>query len=194
MERRLFLRNAAAGLAITPVLVQSGCAALSAGTSGKPLKGALLGTQYEGLETTGPEVQHPYFTDPAWEKAIPNYLEYNRVREDTNGRRSDEMILKHEPHLKLAGNRSDSMVDFVNPIKHPHVHNHWWSWIELWDGKTAPSVVNILAPKAGETLYGPDGIQFFAWLYAQKPFENDVIRIRAYCVTHGLFTKYETIG
>ncbi len=194
MERRTFIRNTIAGLAVTPVLLQTGCAASKANAAGKPFKGSLLGTQYENLEATGPEITHAYFTDSTWEKTIPNYMDYNRVREDTNGKRGDQMLIKHEPHLKLAGNRSDSMVDFVNTVKHPHVHNHFWSWVELWDGKNAPVAVNILAPKEGEALYGPDGVQFFAWLYAQKPFEGDTVRIRAYCVTHGLFTKYEKIG
>lgn len=195
MERRSFLRTTATGLVVAPAALAAGCASTTAHAAykGKPFKGSLKGTEWEGLETTSPDVQHPYFTDKTWEATIPEYLEYNRIREDTLGRRSDEMIIKHEPHLKVAGNRSDSMVDFINTLKHPHVHNHWWSWVELWDGKTQPTVINILAPKEGETLYGPEGIQFFAWLYTPRPFGNDVVRVRAYCVTHGLFTKYEKI-
>ncbi len=194
MERRIFLRTTATGLIATPLLVTTASAKKQKDYRKRPFKNSLKGTEWEGKETTSPDIQHPYFPDKAWEKTIPNYLEYNRMREDTGATRSNEMIAKHEPHLKLAGNRSDAMVDFVNTLKHPHVHNHWWSWVEIWDGKAPPTVVHVNAPAENETLYGQDGVNFFAWLYTQKPLENDIVRVRAYCVTHGLFTKYEKIA
>ena len=161
---------------------------------GRKFEGSLLKTKWEGIETTDPSVQHPYFKDKNWKKDNPDFLASNAVRADNNAKRGEANLKKHDPRLQVSKNKSEATVDFRNDPPHPQAAGHWWSWIEIWDGKGKPAVLRFEEPAAGETLWGEAGNAFVATFFLDgSPLGGERLRVRAYCVTHGLYTKYFNI-
>ncbi|MEW6775873.1 MAG: hypothetical protein AB1405_06245 [Bdellovibrionota bacterium] len=194
-SRRDFLHVVGAGILAAPFLAPWIVPAGTLDLSGKPFKGSLLGTKYEGMETTAAEVQHAYFADEKWEKKAPAFMEYNAAREDNNAKRSEMNLKKHDPQIQIGGNRAELTVDFKNKALdpkdlHPHAAGHWWSWFEIWDNASDPAWIFVHEPAEGETRWGKAGVDFGAQLFLKNPLKGNLIRVRAYCVTHGLYTKY----
>lgn len=189
-NRRSFLKIVGSGIVAAPFLGAQVMDARALDLSGKPFKDSLKGTKYEGQATISPEVQHPYFTDSAWLGKVPDFFEYNAKREDTGAERPENNLIKHEIHLDVGGNRAEVSVNFINKLKHPHQVGHWWSWIELWDKENDPAWIFIHQPAGGEDRWGPNGVNFAPDIFLKNKIKGNLVRVRAYCVTHGLYTHY----
>lgn len=190
-SRRNFLRSLGTGLVAAPFVLSRVAAAdeILNPKSYRDYDDSLL-ERFKGQVTTTHEVRHSYFPDERWEKKAPDFVEFNRIREDNDARRDDVNIIKHRPRSRLANNRYELMIDFQNDPPHPQVHDHWWSWIEVWDNAGEPAVLTIEPPAPNETLWGKAGIQWMTTMHLPKPLKGNLYRVRAYCVTHGLYTRY----
>lgn len=143
-----------------------------------------------GLHTTPPDKRHEYFTDDVWETKRFDYYESNAIRPDTRAERPEDNVHKHRPNVAVSLNRQEFRVDFINHPPHPHEKAHWWSWIEVSGGPKNHYHVEIAEPFAGERMWGEHGVNFTAYIHLPERLRGDRARVRAYCVTHGLYTNY----
>jgi len=146
-----------------------------------------------GKVETPPSFIHPYWTDESWEGPRIDYLAANRIRPDTRAKRPDKNVIKHRPNITVSDNRREVRVDFINEPRHPHEKGHWWSWVEVWDGDSDPYHIEVAEPAAGETMWGDRGVDFTAYLYLPEALADRAARVRAYCVTHGIYLNYKAL-
>ncbi|MCA9771887.1 MAG: hypothetical protein KC466_05735 [Myxococcales bacterium] len=143
-----------------------------------------------GLHTTPPDKRHAYFTDDTWSNRGFDYYKANVIRPDTRAERPEDNVHKHRPNIAVSLNRQEVKVDFINHPPHPHEKGHWWSWIEVSGGPKNRHHVEIAEPAVGERMWGEHGVGFTVYLHLPEPLRGDLVRVRAYCVTHGLYVNY----
>ena len=114
---------------------------------------------------------------------------FDYLKANSLGKRSEGNMLKHRPRVKVAKNKQEFFVDFKNKVAHPHVHGHWWSWIELTDQSGNSVLAYYPEPEEGETLYGDSGKDFVGYI-ASKKVLNGWVKVRAMCETHGVYIDY----